>query len=243
MAPFGRFVEVGMGDVAANAALDLGNFARATRFEAFDFSYFCSHNPQRAQAIFRGAVTLALGDLANVRKATPITVYPISETEAALRHMQSAKHIGKLVLEYREGDVVPILGRPSGKPAWTFDGEASYVITGGLGGLGKAVARWMVSRGARNLILLSRSGADSNKDSAQFVRELKGQGAVVAAPPCDITNREMLKETIRACLQDGQMPPIKGCFQGAMVLKVTSQPSASPFLVFLMADMDSFSPG
>ena len=121
VAPFGRFVEVGMADVAANAPLDLGNFARATRFEAFDFVYFCRHAPQRAQAIFRGAVAVALGDLAGARKATPITVYPIAEAEVALRYMQSAKHIGRLVLEHREGDVVPILGRPSGRPAWPTD--------------------------------------------------------------------------------------------------------------------------
>jgi NAD(P)-dependent dehydrogenase (short-subunit alcohol dehydrogenase family) len=36
--------------------------------------------------------------------------------------------------------------------------EAYYLIAGGLDGIGRSIARWLVDRGARHLILLSRSG-------------------------------------------------------------------------------------
>jgi NAD(P)-dependent dehydrogenase (short-subunit alcohol dehydrogenase family) len=100
----------------------------------------------------------------------------------------------------------------------TMDESATYVIAGGLGGLGRNVARWLVDRGARNLILLSRSGVHTNSTHA-FVEELKAQGTVVKAPPCDVTNAKSLEQVLEECTRD--MPPIKGCVQGSMVLRVS----------------------
>lgn len=56
------------------------------------------------------------------------------------------------------------------KPAFAFGRDARYVIPGGLGGIGRRMARWMAARGARYLILLSRSGLHS--DSAKVVKYL-----------------------------------------------------------------------
>jgi KR domain-containing protein len=76
----------------------------------------------------------------------------------------------------------------------------------------------MASRGAKNLILLSRSG--NVKDSSmELVGDLEGMGARVATPRCDVSDVESLKNALNECLSNG-MPPVKGCFQGAMVLRV-----------------------
>ena len=48
--------------------------------------------------------------------------------------------------------VIPALARTSCHP------RKSYIITGGLGGFGLELAHWLVDRGARSLILTSRSG-------------------------------------------------------------------------------------
>jgi NAD(P)-dependent dehydrogenase (short-subunit alcohol dehydrogenase family) len=106
---------------------------------------------------------------------------------------------------------------PSQKPSYHFDAKASYVISGGTGGLGRSMARWMVRRGARNIILLSRSG-DSSEKAKELLVELKAEGAQVVAPSCDVTDHGALSNTLRQCLSS--MPPIKGCIQGSMVLKV-----------------------
>ncbi|KLU88199.1 hypothetical protein MAPG_07186, partial [Magnaporthiopsis poae ATCC 64411] len=54
-----------------------------------------------------------------------------------------------------------------------FKLDASYVIAGGAGGAGRSVARWMAARGARHIILLSRSGSAS-AETRELVAELQG---------------------------------------------------------------------
>ncbi|KAH8433187.1 beta-ketoacyl reductase [Aspergillus melleus] len=99
---------------------------------------------------------------------------------------------------------------------WTFDANATYVVAGGLGGIGRATACWMADRGARNLLLLSRSGV-ATTEARQVVDDLKQQGVHVEVQSCDIANCGRLQgmmETVRE-----KMPPVKGCIQSAMVLR------------------------
>ncbi|KAK8091418.1 polyketide synthase [Apiospora hydei] len=210
VAPFGRFIELGIGDIAANSQIGMANLSRHTRFESFDLAYLAKQTDpaiqQRTQRIFQGAMHLVLTRLQDVRGKMPVTVFPMSDVLGAFRHMQAAKHIGKLVLEPRDDQVVPVLPPKVSTPTWKLDAGASYVISGGLGGVGKAIAEWMVSRGARYLILLSRSGAEGHPESQSFVQSLEAQGVTVAAPPCDVSCHETLKSVIR-------------CVQGSMVLK------------------------
>ena len=102
------------------------------------------------------------------------------------------------------------------KSAYCFDANATYLISGGLGGLGRSIAGWMVGRGARNLLLLSRSGP--GEKAKGLLEELRLKGAQVKTPICDVTDATSL---IRV-LEDHKetMPPIKGCIQGSMVLRV-----------------------
>jgi NAD(P)-dependent dehydrogenase (short-subunit alcohol dehydrogenase family) len=102
-------------------------------------------------------------------------------------------------------------------PTYNFDADATYLIAGGLGGLGRSIARWMADRNAKNLILLSRSGVQS-KASQILLDDLEAKGVNVAAPPCDVTNLQALTSTLAAYSQT--MPPIQGCIQASMVLRV-----------------------
>ena len=110
------------------------------------------------------------------------------------------------------------------KRAWNFNVNATYVIAGGLGGIGRRSASWMAQRGAKNLILLSRSGV-SNDEARELVDSLLRQGVRVEVPRCDIADFASLKHALD-CLQC-QMPPIKGCIQSAMVLRVSPPQSPS----------------
>lgn len=76
------------------------------------------------------------------------------------------------------------------------------------------MARWMAKRGARHLILLSRSGNTSDT-SRELVSDLESQGVNVATPACDVSDLSALQAALKGC----NMPPIKGCIQGSMVLK------------------------
>lgn len=75
----------------------------------------------------------------------------------------------------------------------------------------------MARRGARNLILLSRSGPRTDA-ARELLEDLRAQDVHVEAPACDITSSEALAHVLEDCSKT--MPPVKGCIQGAMVLKV-----------------------
>ena len=80
----------------------------------------------------------------------------------------------------------------------------------------------MVERGARNLLLLSRSG--KNSDTArQLVAELESQGVSVLTPKCDVSNTVQLKRLLQNAAEN--MPPIKGCIQATVALRVSCLPS------------------
>ena len=83
------------------------------------------------------------GDL----RPLPHCAWPITEGVDALRFMQHGKHIGKVVLKFSDQPVATV---PAEDEPVTFRADASYLITGGLGGFGLGVARWMAERGARH---------------------------------------------------------------------------------------------
>ena len=94
------------------------------------------------------------------------------------------------------------------------------MISGGLGGVGRSAARWMATRGAKNIILLSRSGPRTDA-ARKLIEELRAQGVKVESLICDVTCTDSLSTDLAHCTQT--MPPIRGCIQGTMVLKVGSR--------------------
>lgn len=92
------------------------------------------------------------------------------------------------------------------------------MVAGGLGGLGRGVARWLARRGARNLILLSRSGPRTS-EAQELVADLRAAGVHVETPVCDVTNRSVLRSVLNSCSE--RMPPVKGCIQATMVMTVS----------------------
>ncbi|KAF2963761.1 hypothetical protein GQX73_g9817 [Xylaria multiplex] len=209
VAPFGSFAEIGLTDIESRARISMGTFARGVRFESIELNYMQQNDMERLEDLFQRTINQVLG----LKRATPITTYPISKIQDALRHMQSGKHIGKLVVEPHENDIVPVLQRP--RPLAKFSPDATYVVSGGFGGLGQKIIRWMVDLGVRNLIVTSRSGA-VDKSAKTLVADLQEEGVNVAAPACDITDQSALESAISICLST--MPPVRGCIQASMIL-------------------------
>jgi short-subunit dehydrogenase len=97
-----------------------------------------------------------------------------------------------------------------------FREDATYLLAGGLGGLGRSISRWMVNKGARNLVYVSRSGA-SSAEARELLEELRSAGANTKVIKCDITDRKALFTALANVLET--MPAIRGVIQGAMDLK------------------------
>lgn len=93
--------------------------------------------------------------------------------------------------------------------------DGTHLITGGLGALGLAVARWMVGRGARHLALMGRSGAVS-EEARRTIADLEAAGARVAILQGDVAR----DADVSRVLQDirANMPPLKGIMHAAGVL-------------------------
>lgn len=64
------------------------------------------------------------------------------------------------------------------------------MIAGGLGGVGRSLARWLVQLGARDLILLARSVL--NEQAQEILGKMRAAGVNVQKPRCDITDSSAL---------------------------------------------------
>ena len=141
--------------------------------------------------------------------------------------MQSGRSAGKIVLRIDPRDVVqvsmdhPLRNLMRGElmigggqkylqhqPSYCFRDDAAYLIAGGLGGLGRSVARWITGRGPKYLILLSRSGLKTSA-AHELLKELDGLGVLVEAPACDVSSAELLSTVVK--FSAASIPPIKGC--------------------------------
>ncbi|KAI3010796.1 hypothetical protein CBS147346_1561 [Aspergillus niger] len=165
-----------------------------------------------AHTIFQEAMGYYLGK--PIRPPQSISTYMAGKEQEALRQYQETDMIGDPVIEFKKD--IPITVNCSSKYRCIFSSDFSYVIAGGLGGLGRSFARWMVSRGARQLILLSRSGP-STPTAQALVKDLENLGVRVATPKVDISKINHLKEVFAHL--SGSMPPIRGCIQATVALR------------------------
>lgn len=213
IAPFGRFVEVGKRDVFANAKLNMEPFGRSATFTAVDLRSIVSLDPQTTARILSHVIEL--WKQGEIQPATPTTVYSYSQIEEAFSLLQQGGHVGKVVLTANDEDIVNVIPKP--RASARLRGDASYVLSGGLGGLGRSVAKWMALQGAQNLILLSRSGASSDA-SQEVVGDLKRMGVRCEVFECDVSDDGTLLAALRSCEEAG-MPKIAGVVQGALQFK------------------------
>lgn len=144
----------------------------------------------------------------------PIKTFPASQVMEAFREMQKGQHIGKIVVSMPEQPAELEITPTAQKLKLRED--ASYLLCGGLGGLGRAISNWMVENGARNLVYLSRSGGEPESTQA-FIRELEAQGCSVQAFKGDVANAEDVASAVQQAAK-----PIAGVLHMSMVLKVSA---------------------
>ncbi|KAI1116621.1 hypothetical protein F5Y14DRAFT_49656 [Nemania sp. NC0429] len=214
MAPFGRFLELGKSDINSNSSLPMAAFRGNVSFFAFDLRHLTLTQPKTAGELYRKVVDLL--ESKELYFPTPRHVFPISQLDKALRLVQAGKHSGRVIATANDNDLVPKLLRRV--TSWTLEPNASYLIAGGLGGIGRSISKWMIRKGARNLILLSRSGV-SSKAASNHVAEMEKQGVNIFAPRVDIASTASLREVLEEC--SIKMPPIRGCVNSANSLSDT----------------------
>jgi acyl transferase domain-containing protein/NADPH-dependent curcumin reductase CurA/NADP-dependent 3-hydroxy acid dehydrogenase YdfG len=206
----GRFLEIGKRDIYADAPLGLHPFRNNLALFAIDLDQLFKVQRQQMGQRLRALVhRFERGEL----EPLPVTAYPANDTKAAFRFMQQGKHIGKLVISYGQPPSRVLAG--AGSPT-QLRGDGTYWIAGGLGGFGLQVARWLVERGAKQLVLSGRSG-QLRPEAAEALDQLRRSGVVVEHLPADITNPASVRRVLEVI--DARLPPLRGVFHTAMVLK------------------------
>lgn len=130
--------------------------------------------------------------------------------------MQKGKHMGKIVLSIRESPDEHSSKINASQTRRTqnvlhLDPSASYLLVGGLGGIGKSLSRYMAEHGARHLVFLARSAEPAAHEP--FIRELKSLGCQVSLVQGSVTDKKAVAKAV------GQAQNLKGVLQLSMVLR------------------------
>ena len=162
LAPFGRFVELGKSDIYRNSKLNLERLGENISYFVVDVDRLAVQKPKLYQQVMTDVVELFdRGEL----EPHEITEFPISKLPEAMKFMTRAAYRGKIVMNMQDDRVHTLPPHNA-----TFRTDRTYLISGGASGFGLEIARWMADRGARHLVLLSRSGRKSVADERQSTR-------------------------------------------------------------------------
>ncbi|KAI0484906.1 hypothetical protein GGR56DRAFT_680801 [Xylariaceae sp. FL0804] len=213
VAPFGRFIEIGKADIMANSSLHMGGFARNVSFAAVDLVAILKTKFELARELF--TTTMGLVADGRLRVPTPLHRYTLAEVEKAFRFMQSGNSTGRIVIVTETGNEY-VTKQLVYRSTWRLDADATYVVVGGLGGLGRAIIQWMVSKGAKNFLVPSRSGP-STQAASDLVATLEGQAISIATPRCDASSKADFSEMLQEYTGSKPQAPIRGCINAAMV--------------------------
>jgi NADPH:quinone reductase-like Zn-dependent oxidoreductase/acyl carrier protein len=137
----------------------------------------------------------------------PTRARPLAEASAVFRGMAERRQVGKNVLTMSGGIAVA-------PPRGGVRSDASYLVTGGLGGLGLVVARWLIERGARSLILIGRRPPSA--EAAARLEELRAVGARVEIRCADVSDAPAIEAVVGEI--EHEMPPLAGVVHAAGML-------------------------
>ena len=205
----GRFIEIGKRDYYENRHLGLRPFLRNLSFSLVDLRSMIKMRPARV-----GALVAEVMDLFQRKALRPVDCrgLALSNATEAFMTMAQARHTGKLALVVREPDIM--ISSPTHKSA-EIRKDATYLISGGLGGLGLILAQWMVKQGARHIVLVGRTNPKQAAEVA--IAEMRNSGATVRVLLGDVARQTDVTSIFDAVSKN--MPPLRGIVHAAGLLE------------------------
>ncbi|CAG2105802.1 unnamed protein product [Medioppia subpectinata] len=230
LAPNGRFLEIGKYDMQMNKSLGLFAFLNNISFHGVGLDCIFREGPSSKKLkAFMKEMTRLLneGIKNNVVKPIEKTVFGVKEAEQAFRYMTTGKHVGKVLIKIRDEEEEKIVVTPktlvvkATTRTW-FHPSKTYIIVGGLGGFGLELAYWTVLRGAKKLVLTSRTGV-KNAYQKLYLKRFKEFGRLIEDYKIDLTvstnNLTTLEGTHRLIDEANAKGAVGGVFNLALVLK------------------------
>ena len=203
----GRLIDVS--NIHYQAQLDYGALKKGISVSAFDLHLLADGNPGHINRLQRELATLfERGDL----RPIPYRVTPLARIAESVDGFKRASHIGKVIVSLTDS-IVDIQPR---RDDLVLSDDGCYLVTGGLTGFGLATSKWLVSKGAKSLVLAGRRGADTPGAQAE-IEKMRAAGADVLAVSCDVGDRRQVRDLIARL--GSELPPLRGVVHAAMVLR------------------------
>lgn len=233
---FGRFIDSGRKNLVKKKVLDTVPLHRGASYLSFDILELYNWKPQVLGDLLR-----VMTSLYRQRLIVPLNTisFKLGGANDAVTSFSDNFTAAKPLILYEPSNTPLDVLRP--RPRVKCQANATYLLVGCLGGLGRSLTSWMIKRGARRFAFLSRSGTDSEQ-AASLVKDIEAKGAVVQVFRGDVT---ILADVERAVASVPREYPICGVVQAAMVLRVCFLGIAYSFLTDWLTDiprMGSFNP-
>lgn len=201
LATGGRLVEMGKQGIWSSD--EVAALRKDVHYHPFDLGEAIVNDPTLLSRLWQGLLPLfADGTL----KPLPKTTFAAERVVDAFRFMQQGKHIGKIVLNFAASEKAVIRN------------DGSYLITGGLGGLGLQIAQQLVDAGARQVTLAGRRDTNiifQEDRIRESIAQLEASGATVQIVQTDIANEDDVKRLLERC---ENAAPLRGIVHAAGLL-------------------------
>ena len=210
LAMSGRFVEIGKRDIYGDSKLGLFPFRRNLSFYAVDLALLSVTHPAQVRKLVKAVYKLTADGSLPMPHSTH---YPLAEAAHAIRVISAAEHTGKLILDIPHTGPGSVVLPPEQVEVFRSDG--SYIITGGLGGLGLFLAEKMAEAGCGRIVLTSRSEPDQKaQETIELIRAI---GSEVVVQCGDIAQPDLAGQLVSVATATGL--PLRGVLHAAAVVE------------------------
>ncbi|KPI35158.1 Lovastatin diketide synthase LovF [Cyphellophora attinorum] len=210
LAEFGLMLELGKRDMQDGGALRMANFSQNRGYRGVDLAHVVAERPELCASLMKDVTKIL--NMGLIEPLAPIKTYEAAEIEQCFRYFQKGEHMGKVVVTMPTNVNEASIVQPTRSPGVSFSADAGYLLVGGLGGLGQAVAVWMAEHGARHFVFISRTGRSTATDA--FFEELSAMGCAFDIVKGSVVDPEVVSNVVRMSRK-----PISGILQMAMELQ------------------------
>ncbi|HND45746.1 MAG TPA: SDR family NAD(P)-dependent oxidoreductase [Chitinophagales bacterium] len=203
---FGRFIEIGKKDIFENSKIGMEVFRKSLSYFMVDAEKLLFEKPE-----LLGELLHEISALFEEKQLEPLpfNVFNIAQAKEAFRLINTSKHIGKIVINIEHQEDLEIHKNSE----FTIDEKATYLLTGGLGGLGLQFTKMLVEQGAKNIILLGRKAPSSEIEST--LENYRNVGVNIITYQADVSNKRHLQIVFNNIPVEN---PLKGVFHLAGLL-------------------------
>ena len=206
----GRFIEIGKKDIYGDTRMGLFPFRRNLSFYGVDLALMCSTHPAQIRELLDTVYRLTAD---GVLPQPETTHYPLAEAATAIRVMSAAEHTGKLILSVPRVGHSTVVVPP--EQARVFRADGSYIVTGGLGGLGLFLAAKMAAAGCGRIVLNSRSAP--KPAALEEIERMRAAGTEVEVFTGDIACAATVDRLVAEATATGL--PVRGVLHAAAVVE------------------------